>query len=64
MWFGEDADDAERFTLGMLGWMLEDLDDEGRARAVDGLRATLAAHDTGDGVLYASKAWIIQATHP
>lgn len=64
MWFGEDADDAERFALGVLGWMLEGLDDEGRARAVDNLRATLAAHDTGNGVFYASEAWIIGATHP
>ncbi|MGO4455832.1 class I SAM-dependent methyltransferase [Streptomyces sp. M-16] len=64
MWFGEDADDAERFTLGMLGWMLEDLDAEDRRRAVDGLRATLAAHATDDGVLYASAAWTVRAVRP
>ncbi|MFE3281881.1 class I SAM-dependent methyltransferase, partial [Streptomyces sp. NPDC059233] len=45
MWFGENADDAERFTLGLLGWMLDGLDAEGRRRAVDDLRATLTAHD-------------------
>ncbi|WP_327303222.1 class I SAM-dependent methyltransferase [Streptomyces sp. NBC_01298] len=64
MWFGEDADDAERFTLGMLGWILEGLDDEGRRRAVDDLRATLTAHDTAAGVLYDSAAWIIRAARP
>ena len=33
MWFGNDADDAHRFVLGLMGWMLEGLDDAGRARA-------------------------------
>ncbi|MFF4852914.1 class I SAM-dependent methyltransferase [Streptomyces sp. NPDC001194] len=64
MWFGEDAADAERFTLGMLGWMLDGLDERDRPRAVDALRSTLAAHESGTGVLYASAAWIIRATRP
>ncbi|GGS35149.1 class I SAM-dependent methyltransferase [Streptomyces nojiriensis] len=62
MWFGEDTADAERFVLGLHGWMLGGLDDEGRRRAVDGLRATLTAHETDDGVRYASATWIIRAT--
>ncbi|MFI5666113.1 class I SAM-dependent methyltransferase [Streptomyces sp. NPDC051704] len=64
MWFGEDAADAERFTLGMLGWMLDGLDERDRRRAVDDLRATLAAHESDSGVLYASEVWIIRATRP
>ena len=40
MWFGTDADDAHEFVLGLLGWMLEGLDDAGRARALDALRST------------------------
>ncbi len=64
MWFGEDAADAERFTLGLLGWMLDGLDDEGRHRAVDHLKTTLTAHETDNGVLYASAIWIIRATRP
>ncbi|MCC0093596.1 class I SAM-dependent methyltransferase [Streptomyces flavotricini] len=64
MWFGEDAADAERFTLGMLGWMLDGLDERDRRRAVDDLRSTLAAHESDSGVLYASEAWIIRATRP
>ena len=62
MWFGTDADDPHRFVLGQLGWMLEDLDDGGRVRALDGLRTTVSAHETDDGVAYESAAWIIRAT--
>ena len=50
-----------RFVAGLLGWMLDGLDDTGRARALGSLRATLAAHDTGHGVQYGSAAWTIQA---
>ena len=46
MWFGTDADDAYQFVLGLLGWMLEDLDDDGRARALDALRSTMTTHQT------------------
>jgi ubiquinone/menaquinone biosynthesis C-methylase UbiE len=64
MWFGEDADAAQRFVLGLLGWMLDGLDDDGKQRAVDNLAATLTAHDTGHGVLYGSATWTIRATRP
>lgn len=62
MWFGNDADDAHRFVLGLMGWMLEGLDDAGRVRAIDALHATMAAHMTPDGVFFDSAAWITQAT--
>ncbi|MGH2686334.1 MAG: class I SAM-dependent methyltransferase [Actinomycetota bacterium] len=64
MWFGHDADDAHRFVVGLLGWMLGDLDDAGRARALDGLRSMLAAHETPDGVLFASATWTVEARRP
>jgi hypothetical protein len=64
MWFGKDADDAHRFVLGLMGWMLEGLDDSGRARAVDALHATMAAHETPDGVLFDSGVWITNASRP
>jgi SAM-dependent methyltransferase len=64
MWFGTDADDAYQLVLGLLGWMLRGLDDDGRAAAQDALRATVAAHTTPDGVVYDSAAWIIRATRP
>ena len=61
MWFGTDVDDAHRFVLGLMGWMLEGVDDAQRARAVDGLRTTMSAHETDDGVVFGSAAWIIRA---
>jgi SAM-dependent methyltransferase len=64
MWFGRDADDAHRFVLGLMGWMLEGLDDAGRARAVDALHATMVSHATPEGVFFDSAAWVIAATHP
>ena len=62
MWFGVDRVDAHRFVLGLMGWMLEGLDDTDRARAVDGLRDTIADHETSDGVVFGSAAWLIRAT--
>ncbi len=62
MWFGTDANDAYRFVLGLLGWMLDGLEDTGRARALDALRSTMTAHETDRGVIYQSAAWTIQAT--
>jgi SAM-dependent methyltransferase len=64
MWFGNNADDAHRFVLGLMGWMLGGLDDPGRARAIDALHATMAAHETPDGVLFDSAAWITETTRP
>jgi SAM-dependent methyltransferase len=64
MWLGHDADDAQRFVLGLLGWMLRDLDDAGTTRAVDALRTSTAAHETADGVMYDSAFWIVRARRP
>jgi SAM-dependent methyltransferase len=64
MWFGHDADDAHRFVLGLMAWTLEGLDAVGRARAIDALHATMADHETPDGVLFDSAAWTIRATRP
>jgi SAM-dependent methyltransferase len=61
MYFGPNADDACRFLLGLLGWMLDGLDAAGRARALNALRASVDAHRTGDRVSYDSAAWIITA---
>lgn len=61
MWFGDDVDEAERFVGGLLGWMLDGLDEQGRAGARRALRASLDAHADGDAVRYGSATWIIRA---
>jgi SAM-dependent methyltransferase len=64
MWFGSDPDDAHRFVLGLLGWMLDGLDDTGRERALAALTATVTAHASSDGITFASAAWLIRAVRP
>jgi SAM-dependent methyltransferase len=59
--FGTDTDDAFDFVLGLAGWMLDGLDDAGRRRALDALRATIADHCTEAGVAFDSATWLIQA---
>ena len=61
MWFGADAADAFEFILGGQGWMLDGLDDAGRTVALDALRATTDAHQSADGVTFASATWITTA---
>jgi SAM-dependent methyltransferase len=61
MWFGVDGDAAHEFVLGLLGWMLQDLDEDHAARAQATLRETTKAHETSDGVLYDSAIWMITA---
>ncbi|WP_432194010.1 class I SAM-dependent methyltransferase [Streptomyces sp. bgisy027] len=62
MHFGADAEDAYRFVVGLLAWMLDDLDDTGRARALAALRATIEGHQEPEGVLYPSATWLVTAT--
>jgi SAM-dependent methyltransferase len=64
MWFGSDPDEAHRFVLGLLGWMLDGLDQAGRERAFDALSATVTAHGGSDGITFASAAWLIHAQRP
>jgi SAM-dependent methyltransferase len=64
MGFGPDADTAYDFLVGLLGWMLEGLDDAGRADALGALRTTLAAHTTGTGVEFDSAMWLVTAVRP
>lgn len=61
MFFGHDPDDACRFISGQLAWMLADLGPDARARALDDLRADMAAHQTDQGIRYNSAAWLIRA---
>ena len=63
---GADVDDAYAFvqTMGIVEGLTHDLDDTDRARALDALRDTVAAHDTDDGVLLGTSAWLITARRP
>jgi SAM-dependent methyltransferase len=61
MHFGPDAAGAHRFVHGLLGWMLEDLDESERTRALGALDQSVRAHERDDGVFYDSRAWIIRA---
>jgi hypothetical protein len=64
MWFGAGLGDAYAFALGLLGWMLDGLDEDRRTQALGALRATIDAHSTADGVVYRSSAWLIRAGEP
>jgi SAM-dependent methyltransferase len=64
MWFGRDPDDAMGFILGLMSWMLEGLDAEGRERAMADLRRTLEQHTGADGVEFGSATWLITARRP
>lgn len=75
MYFGPDAEAAYRFVsnLGVIKFLLEGLPVYGqgdsadpatgdaRTQALAALRATIDAHETSNGVLYPSAAWIITA---
>ena len=64
MRFGASAEDAFPFVVGLLGWMLQGLDDDARRGALDALRTSLAEHETPEGVLYGSRAWLVTAVRP
>ncbi|MFA5775909.1 MAG: methyltransferase domain-containing protein [Ilumatobacteraceae bacterium] len=61
--FGNNADDAFGFvrTQGFVKGMTQDLDDAGKAQALDALRRVLIEHDTGHGVLLDTSSWLITA---
>jgi SAM-dependent methyltransferase len=64
MYWGATAGEAERFALGVAGWMMDGLDEASRGRAIGDLRASLAAHETARGVVYDSATWIVTARRP
>lgn len=61
MFFGRDLDDACQFISGQFAWVLGDMAEESKVRAVDALRASMSGHVTDDGVFYDSSSWLIQA---
>lgn len=63
VYYGPDIATASDNVLRLLKFedLLADLDAATAEQARTRLRATLAAHDTGDGVYFDSRAWIIEA---
>jgi SAM-dependent methyltransferase len=61
MYFGPAADRSYPFVLGQTEWMLEGLDEDGRSRAKEALRVSIAAHERADGVFYDSAMWLVVA---
>lgn len=63
MTFGRDADDAITFisSMGLTKALLHDLDADTRSRALEDLRQLVAAHESSDGVLLGSSAWLVTA---
>lgn len=63
VYFGRDADAAYEFVRGLwsTGTALAGMVPDEARRASARLRATMVAHDTGHGVLFGARAWIISA---
>jgi SAM-dependent methyltransferase len=64
--FGTDVDDAYGFVsqLGPVRMMLEDLDEPTKARGLENLRVSIAAHETPAGIVFRSVAWLVTARKP
>jgi hypothetical protein len=60
MVLGQDADDAFGFfgSSNLVSWLLEGVDDAGRAEAMDKLRTLFKQAETADGVLLGTSAWL------
>ena len=63
---GADAADAMAFasTMGIVEGLTHDLDEDQRATAMAQVADLMAAHETDEGVLLGSAAWIITAQKP
>jgi SAM-dependent methyltransferase len=66
IYYGPDAASASDALsgLGMVDDLIADLDATERARALERLLAVLDAHDTGEGVWFDSRAWLVTALRP
>jgi SAM-dependent methyltransferase len=63
MYFGHTARDAHQLIAGLTAWMLDELDEPARSRALHNLRTTIEAHVAPDeGVLFDSACWLVTAT--
>lgn len=62
MYFGPTAARATAFMHGLNEWMLRELDDATRQRAVDALAEVMAQAEGPDGVELGSATWLVTAT--
>ena len=64
MVLGDDAEDAFAFfgSSNLVGWLLEGVDDAGRAQAMDNLRTLFKEAETPEGVLLGTSMWLVRAT--
>jgi hypothetical protein len=63
-WAGRDADDAYAFVsrTGVVRGLLDGLPADQVEQGLAQLRASLAAHESEDGVVYGSSAWLFTGT--
>lgn len=63
---GSDGDDAFAFfaTVGIVEGLTQDLEEEAKAAALEKLHRALVAHQSEEGVLLGSSAWLITARRP
>ena len=63
MWVGPDAEDALTFIseMGLVRGLIGGLADDVKARTMSRLRTAITEHETDDGVLFGSAAWLITA---
>jgi hypothetical protein len=61
VWYGDTVDEATEMVCGLpsMAALIEPFDEAERARATGRLRAALAPHDTGQGLWFGARAWII-----
>ena len=60
---GADTDEAASYApeIGVLRPLLADLDADTTTRALDALREVVAEHESTDGVVFDSRAWVVTA---
>jgi SAM-dependent methyltransferase len=63
-YLGADPDDAfaRAQKMVLVQGLLNDLDPDTRARALDELRTTIHEHETDRGVVFRSSSWLVRAT--
>jgi SAM-dependent methyltransferase len=64
VWFGSDAEAAYAFVgeIGIVKGLSDGLDPDTKAAVHEQLKAALRAHETPEGVRFASGVWLISAT--